>query len=83
MQGQPRSVVTKYLAEGQRSNGERMWSREMAPGNESITLMAVRVLSSEGKPSGNLDSDHDAYVELEFLAGGKSPATRASASAST
>ena len=30
--------------------------------------MAVRVLSSEGKPSGTLDSDHDVYVEFDFFA---------------
>jgi lipopolysaccharide transport system ATP-binding protein len=68
MEGAPRAVVTKYLAQAHSSNGERVWSATTAPGNESIMLKAVRVLSSEGKPSGTLDSDHDVYVELEFLA---------------
>ena len=30
--------------------------------------MAVRVLSPEGRPSGTVDSDHDVYVELDFIA---------------
>jgi lipopolysaccharide transport system ATP-binding protein len=73
MQGQPRSVVTKYLAQAQPSNGERVWSQETAPGNASITLMAVRVLSSQDEPRGTLDSDDDMFVELEFLANGSNP----------
>jgi lipopolysaccharide transport system ATP-binding protein len=71
MQGQPRSVVTKYLMQDQPSNGERVWDRETAPGNANIALTAVRILSSEGEPSGSLDSDHDVHVEFEFVAGGK------------
>jgi lipopolysaccharide transport system ATP-binding protein len=71
MQGQPRSVVTKYLVQDQPSNGERVWNRETAPGNANIALTAVRILSSEGEPSGSLDSDHDVHVEFEFVAGGK------------
>jgi lipopolysaccharide transport system ATP-binding protein len=71
MQGQARSVVTKYLVQDQPSNGERVWNRETAPGNANIALTAVRILSSEGEPSGSLDSDHDVHVEFEFVLGGK------------
>jgi lipopolysaccharide transport system ATP-binding protein len=67
-QGAPRSVTTKYLAQAQPSNGERVWTENTAPGNERAALMAVRVLSSEGEASGNLDSDQDIYIELDFLA---------------
>jgi lipopolysaccharide transport system ATP-binding protein len=71
-QGAPRSVVKRYLAQAQSSsNGERLWSRDTAPGNESVALMAVRVFSSEGEPSGTLDSDQDVYVELDFIAKGE------------
>src|SRR5262249_13664293 len=70
-QGAPRSVVKQYLAQAQSSNGERVWSRDTAPGNETLALMAVRVFSSEGEPSSTLDSDQDVYVELDFIAKGK------------
>src|SRR5262249_46782616 len=36
--------------------------------NESVALIAVRVLSFEGDPRSTLDSDQDAYVELDFIA---------------
>ena len=68
MQGAPRSVVTKYLAQAQPSNGERVWTEDAAPGDERATLIGVRVLSSEGEASGNLDSDRDIHIELDFLA---------------
>jgi lipopolysaccharide transport system ATP-binding protein len=67
-QGLSRSVVTQYLARSRAFDGERVWNRDAAPGNERFALMAVRVLSSEGEPSGALNSDDDVYVELEFLA---------------
>jgi lipopolysaccharide transport system ATP-binding protein len=72
-QGDPRSVVKRYLAQVQSSsNGERVWSRDTAPGrNKNVTLMAVRVFSSGSEPSGTLDSDQDVYVELDFIAKGK------------
>jgi lipopolysaccharide transport system ATP-binding protein len=68
MEGAPRSVIGKYLAQAQSSNGEKEWSQETAPGNENLLLMAVRVLSSDGKPSATVDSDHDVHVEIDFLA---------------
>jgi lipopolysaccharide transport system ATP-binding protein len=67
-EGTPRSVVTTYLAQAQSSTGEKVWSREKAPGDESIALTAVRVLAAEGAPSATLDSDHDVFVELDFWA---------------
>jgi lipopolysaccharide transport system ATP-binding protein len=67
-QGAPRSVVNQYLAQARSSHGERVWSQDTAPGNESLALMAVRVFSSECEPSGTLDSDQDVYVEFDFLA---------------
>jgi lipopolysaccharide transport system ATP-binding protein len=73
MQGASRSVVTHYLADAQSFKGERLWTRDTAPGDESLALMAVRVLSSEGDTRSTLDSDQDVYVELDFIAHGKNP----------
>src|SRR5262249_16254791 len=68
MPGDSRSVVARYLANAQSSEGERLWAEEEAPGNEKLLLLAVRLLSSQGALSSSLDSDRDFYVELEFVA---------------
>ena len=67
-EGAPKDVVGRHLATAQSFNGERVWSEETAPGNENVTLTAIRVLTSDGEPTGTLDSDGDFYVELDFLA---------------
>jgi lipopolysaccharide transport system ATP-binding protein len=67
MQGQSRSVVTRYLAHEQSSGGEKIWSQDKAPGNQNVVLRAVRVLASDAEPSDTFDSDQDLYVELDFF----------------
>src|SRR5262245_38388560 len=67
-QGAVRPVVAEYLAQARLSDGERVWSLDSAPGNADVKLTAVRVLSSEGQPSGTLSSEHDVCVELDFVA---------------
>jgi lipopolysaccharide transport system ATP-binding protein len=67
-EGATRSVVADYLAQVGPSNGERVWSLDSAPGNADVKLMAVRVLSPEGQPSGMLSTEQDVCVELDFVA---------------
>jgi lipopolysaccharide transport system ATP-binding protein len=68
MQGDSRSVVARYLADAQSSEGERLWAEEEAPGNEKLSLVAVRLLSPQGTLRSSVDTDGDFYIELEFLA---------------
>ena len=70
MQDASRSVVTRYLAQAQSFNGERVWDRDTAPGNENVALRAVRVLSPEGEPRGTFDSDQDLCIEIDFFVHG-------------
>jgi lipopolysaccharide transport system ATP-binding protein len=67
MQGASRSVVTRYLVQDQPCNGQRTWSPKVAPGNEDVTLRAVRVLSPKGEAHSSVDSDEDFYIELDFV----------------
>src|SRR5262249_31245309 len=71
IQDAPRLVVGRYLAQNQSVSGEKSWSQNEAPGNRSFTLVAVRVFSADGEPSGVLDSDQDIYIELDFIAEAK------------
>jgi lipopolysaccharide transport system ATP-binding protein len=70
MQDASRSVVTRYLAQAQSFNGERVWGQDTAPGNDNVALRAVRVLSLEGEPSGTFGSDQDVCIELDFFVQG-------------
>jgi lipopolysaccharide transport system ATP-binding protein len=69
-QGATQQIVARYLARGQSSNGQKLWSLEAAPGNTDVRLMAVRVLSPSGEPTGTFFSDCDVCVELDFLVQG-------------
>jgi lipopolysaccharide transport system ATP-binding protein len=67
MQGAAQTIVAKYLAHNQPSNGRKVWSPEAAPGNAELKLTAVSVLSPNGEPSGTLASDRDVCVEFDFV----------------
>jgi lipopolysaccharide transport system ATP-binding protein len=72
MQGDSRSVVARYLRSDQLSDGVRIWTEEDAPGNDKLSLLAIRLLAVDGTPRGSLDSDGDFWVELEFVVRGQS-----------
>jgi lipopolysaccharide transport system ATP-binding protein len=73
MQADSHSVVSRYLADANTCNGERLWSRDSAPGSEKLLLLAVRILSADGRLQDRLTSNDDFYVELEFVARERSP----------
>lgn len=73
MQGDSRSVVARYLANDQLSEGARIWTEEDAPGNDKVMLLAVRVIASDGTLASSLDSSGDFCVELEFVVRERSP----------
>lgn len=66
MRGASRAVVAHYLRQAQSPNGERVWPDHAAPGNEAVSLLAVRIVSEGGEPTGSVDTDKDFFVELEF-----------------
>ena len=68
MRGPSRAVVAHYLRHAQSPEGVRVWPEHAAPGNDAVSLLAVRILSEGGEPNGSVDSDKDFFVELEFMA---------------
>lgn len=68
MQGASRAVVAHYLRQAQSPEGERVWPEHAAPGNDAVSLLAVRVLCEGREPDGSVDTDKDFFVELEFVA---------------
>jgi lipopolysaccharide transport system ATP-binding protein len=68
MQGASRAVVAHYLRHAQSPKGERMWPEHAAPGNDAVSLLAVRILGPDRGPNGSVDTDKDFFVELEFMA---------------
>jgi lipopolysaccharide transport system ATP-binding protein len=67
MEADSHSIVSRYLADASACNGERLWSRDSAPGTENLLLLAIRILSADGRVQDRLTSDDDFYVELEFM----------------
>jgi lipopolysaccharide transport system ATP-binding protein len=67
MQGDSRSVVARYLASDRLSDGARIWAEEDAPGNDKLSLLAIRLIAVDGTLRSSLDSDSDFWVELEFV----------------
>lgn len=67
MIGPTESVVSAYLSDSAKAEGERRWDNlEEAPGNEKIRLRAVRVINSDGKVSSTVTSHKPFYVEIEY-----------------
>jgi len=66
--GASRAVVGQYLRHAQSPGGERVWPEHAAPGNEAVSLLAVRILNDGGETGRWVDTDKDFFVELEFTA---------------
>jgi hypothetical protein len=63
-----RAVVAHYLRHAQSSEGERVWPEHAAPGNDAVSLLALRILCEGGEPCSSVGTDKDFFVELEFVA---------------
>jgi lipopolysaccharide transport system ATP-binding protein len=65
--GDPRSVVARYLAAAGGMGHEATWPEQSAPGNQEIRLLAIRVSTVDGVPTGSYSSNKEVHVELEFM----------------
>jgi lipopolysaccharide transport system ATP-binding protein len=68
MHGASRAVVAHYLRHAQSAGGERVWPEHAAPGNDALSLLAMRILCESGEPMRAVDTDKHFFVELEFMA---------------
>lgn len=69
--GETRAVISHYLSQNASHSGEKRWSPDNAPGDSDIKLLAVRVLTPQGEPSGTLSTKDDLFVEFDFNVGTK------------
>ena len=67
-QGASRAVVGQYLRHAQSPGGEKVWPEDASPGNDAVSLLAVRIIGEGGETSRSVDTDKDFFVELEFKA---------------
>lgn len=66
-QGDPKTAIKLYLAEGLAQPGERVWqSPAEAPGDEVARLKAVRGRNLQGEVSAEFSVRESWYVEIEF-----------------
>jgi lipopolysaccharide transport system ATP-binding protein len=66
--GASRAVVGQYLRHAQSPGGEKVWPEHAAPGNDAVSLLAVRIIGDGGEIGRSVDTDKDFFVELEFTA---------------
>ena len=66
--GASRAVVGQYLRHAQSPGGEKVWPEQAAPGNDAVSLLAVRIIGDGGEIGRSVDTDKDFFVELEFIA---------------
>jgi len=66
--GEPRDVVSRYLADGSGElTGERVWANPRErPGNDQFRLAAIRVANAAGELAGAFPSSEAVIVEMEF-----------------
>ena len=65
-EGPSREVIAEYLALGAAQEGERVWSDPLtAPGNETVRLHAVRIVSG-GRPTADVDIENPIDVVVEY-----------------
>lgn len=65
--GPSRAVVGQYLRQAQSVGGEKVWPEHSAPGNDAVSLLAVRTMNEDGVVSRSVDTDKEFFVELEFI----------------
>ena len=66
--GPSRTVVGQYLKHAQSPGGEKVWPEHDAPGNDVVSLRAIRIVGEGGEIGRSVDTDKDFFVELEFKA---------------
>ena len=65
--GQTHDVTGAYMGEGWQTTPERTWhNRESAPGDGTVRLRNVRVLSQDGKTTGTFDVRWPVGIEIDF-----------------
>lgn len=67
MEGATQNVIEKYIGLRKEIGGEVVWENlDEAPGDSSVKLRKVAVLSSNQKPSSILEASDDFYVEMTY-----------------
>ncbi|WP_426527981.1 ABC transporter ATP-binding protein [Bradyrhizobium sp. McL0615] len=66
--GPSRAVVGQYLRRAQSPGGEKVWPEHAAPGNDALSLLAVRIINDGGEVCRSVDTDKDFFIEFEFIA---------------
>jgi lipopolysaccharide transport system ATP-binding protein len=65
--GDPQSIISKYIGESADLENEKKWPIETAPGDEKVKLTAIRVLSENSGKNNVFLSSNDLFIEIEFL----------------
>jgi len=62
--GESTHVTSSYLNENKVFGGERTWSLDVAPGDDTLRLLSLKVVTREGAVCTDFPSDGDIFVEM-------------------
>lgn len=62
--GESADVTSSYMGEEDKSTGERSWSLESAPGDDTIRLISLKAMNREGMVCSEFSSDGDVFVGM-------------------
>jgi lipopolysaccharide transport system ATP-binding protein len=64
--GDPATVVARYLTSSCGTQSAVQWSEDVAPGNDELRLLGIRVYSENGDTGGVFSSSSGILVEMRF-----------------
>lgn len=62
--GEPENVTCSYMEENNDFASERTWPLETAPGDDTLRLLSLKVVTRDGILCSNFPSDEDVFVEM-------------------
>lgn len=65
--GDPEVVTSSYMSADDKSTGEKSWSLETAPGDDSLRLVSIRIMNSERLVCAEFPSDEEVIIEMTLV----------------
>lgn len=66
MDGPSSSIVSSYLNQGQLTSGQRVWTENECPGNNSFRLVSIRLKNSSGDIISDVNISNPLTVEIDY-----------------
>ncbi len=62
--GDPADVTSSYMGSDDNCTGEKNWPLATAPGDDTVRILSLKTMNSEGDVCSDFSSDKDVFVEM-------------------